>query len=1018
MDNSTSKIAKEFQIATADHIEEIFRSGRQKRVLLADEVGLGKTIMAKEVIDRVRMMRTEVCDDMYRVVYVCSNINIVQQNTMNLGMEQLNISESRLSMQHLVIQEKVAELRAKGKYREDGIYSEGEMPELLIPLTPGTSFSMQQGYGNMNERALMFCMVKRMKLFPSEIEDSVNCFFRNKVKKDNWDGYVKWYLSRVDTCGTDYVEKVRRRLVEGLKFNDLCTQMINFLERGVDSWNEKTSILTKMRMAFAQISIDELEPDLVIMDEFQRFSSLIHESDEGSEQSIITKRFFKTMNDEKSPYILLLSATPYKPYTTLEELNETNVDEHYEDFLKLTEFLFTGNKSKEFKTIWKDYSTKLSKIETDSFDILIASKIKAEKAMYEGMSRTERLKDSLIDMTSYVKENMVDAGDILSYAQMQLVLRDCAERAERLGKRIRYRNVPMDYVKSSPYLLSFMEKYELKKYIMGIYKSARSKQVTLPISNRQQKILLNFDRIYSYKPIDANNTRLKELLHIMLNEKKRSACLMWIPASHPYYLTPSDNVFEQNKDFSKILVFSAWEMVPRMIAFMLSYEAERQTIGQYNSGRKAATYTNDVGATPLRDKSFILKYYNDYLVNLYSAEEHLGQDIASIRHELGTIVTSNIIDSGGIIGDAHVSPEEVVRIAELLDRGERIEGYVSPRVVDILVDMSIASPSIVIIRRLGHVDFISTEGAKSENHTTEDIIERLVSMFNLRQCTGIMNILYPDIDNYWECVIRYCVEGNLQSVIDEYIHMIDEKGSRLPYIAKTIYESLDISPSNLRIDTSESFKDLDKTPRGLRTHYALMFTNKKTDEKNVSRSTDVRQAFNSPFRPFVLSTTSIGQEGLDFHWYCRKIMHWNIPSNPQDMEQREGRINRYKCLSIRRNIAHNYSDIFSWNDMFTRAKEELGNDYGGLVPFWCLPTSSFDNPEMIERIVPMYPLSSDISAYSRMNAVLSLYRLTLGQPRQEELLELFKDLSTEEIEQLLFNLSPIRKRLHSSKTND
>ena len=68
--------------------------------------------MAKEVIDRVRRMRTEVCDDMYRVVYVCSNINIVQQNTMNLGMEQLNISESRLSMQHLVIQEKVAELRA------------------------------------------------------------------------------------------------------------------------------------------------------------------------------------------------------------------------------------------------------------------------------------------------------------------------------------------------------------------------------------------------------------------------------------------------------------------------------------------------------------------------------------------------------------------------------------------------------------------------------------------------------------------------------------------------------------------------------------------------------------------------------------------------------------------------------------------------------------------------------------------------------------------------------------------
>jgi len=36
-------------------------------------------------------------------------------------------------------------------------------------------------------------------------------------------------------------------------------------------------------------------------------------------------------------------------------------------------------------------------------------------------------------------------------------------------------------------------------------------------------------------------------------------------------------------------------------------------------------------------------------------------------------------------------------------------------------------------------------------------------------------------------------------------------------------------------------------------------------------------------------TTSIGQEGLDFHYYCRKIVHWNLPSNPVDLEQREGR---------------------------------------------------------------------------------------------------------------------------------
>lgn len=55
-------------------------------------------------------------------------------------------------------------------------------------------------------------------------------------------------------------------------------------------------------------------------------------------------------------------------------------------------------------------------------------------------------------------------------------------------------------------------------------------------------------------------------------------------------------------------------------------------------------------------------------------------------------------------------------------------------------------------------------------------------------------------------------------------------------------------------------------------------------------------AFNSPMRPFVLATTSIGQEGLDFHNYCRVIMHWNLPSNPIDV----GRILR--TFKIKKNV--------------------------------------------------------------------------------------------------------------------
>ena len=51
----------------------------------------------------------------------------------------------------------------------------------------------------------------------------------------------------------------------------------------------------------------------------------------------------------------------------------------------------------------------------------------------------------------------------------------------------------------------------------------------------------------------------------------------------------------------------------------------------------------------------------------------------------------------------------------------------------------------------------------------------------------------------------------------------------------------------------------------------------------------------------------------------------------------------------------------------------------------------------------------DYDRYRHMKSVLRLYRLTMGQPRQEELLEFFKDMPAEDIDKLLFNLSPIKR---------
>ena len=121
-----------------------------------------------------------------------------------------------------------------------------------------------------------------------------------------------------------------------------------------------------------------------------------------------------------------------------------------------------------------------------------------------------------------------------------------------------------------------------------------------------------------------------------------------------------------------------------------------------------------------------------------------------------------------------------------------------------------------------------------------------------------------------------------------------------------------ISATPYRIHTTDSYCKESGTPMPMRRSFTFDYA-KVVQDKNLKHNGTLQQAFNSPFRPFVLATTSVGQEGLDFHWYTRKIVHWNLPSNPVDMEQREGRINRYKCLAIRRNIAKFFGNEISYS---------------------------------------------------------------------------------------------------------
>lgn len=331
---------------------------------------------------------------------------------------------------------------------------------------------------------------------------------------------------------------------------------------------------------------------------------------------------------------------------------------------------------------------------------------------------------------------------------------------------------------------------------------------------------------------------------------------------------------------------------------------------------------------------------------------------------------------------------------------------------DILAEMAIGSPAMCLyrtFRRIGDTD--------AKQHA-EEVAKELIKMFNNRQGIAAVTTNCKSHSNYFQNVVDYCIMGNLQAVLDEFVHMIDER--RKPdYIVERMIESF-ASAIPQPVNTIQTFGTNKKF--SMRKHFAVDFGSARQTEKDVNSATNIRSAFNSPFRPFVLASTSVGQEGLDFHWYCRKMIHWNLPSNPQSLEQREGRINRYKCLSVRRNIAKLYKDIFNWDDMFVKASLELKGNNPEMIPFWWLPLNDERfkdiDTEKIERIVPMYPMSEDVGKYSRLIKVLSLYRLTMGQPRQEELLQMLEGkVNKNQINKLLFDLCPFNRNKNMSKNN-
>ena len=1024
------KPLKPFQRRTVEHaFHRLFvAKDSTARFLVADEVGLGKTLVARGVVARAVEF---LWDDVKRIdiVYICSNSSIARAN-----LPKLRIGDARHRSFALATRLTMLATQLASRDGQSGLAGNKLN---FVSFTPGTSFNMGHSAGQAQERQVLFHLL--LPCFASRRTALMNLLQGWIVRKDGW----RWRLQN-ESCPIE--PTIRERFVtafgeQGDLQGELRLLFDTWFFRHRQSWPQEAQhrrdrVISQLRRLLADVCVHALEPDLVIVDEFQRFKSLLESRvDRQDTAAELAQKLFGTeAHDGQRVRTLLLSATPYKLYTADAELEH---EDHYEDFLDTSRFLLGDDDARveQIKRRLSRFGTALKRAAIgvqNQADPVQRTKAGVEEALRAIMARTERVAASS-DHDAMVVEHRHHAiptpADVRQYLAADNLFRAVGDHD------------PMPLWKSASYLAHFTQGYRFNERLDDALKQAPDR---VAAALRQYKdAFLDASRVREWAMIDPGSSKLRHMVHELLDSGVWR--LLWMPPTVPYW--PLEGPFHGKQDATKTLLFSAWNVVPDVVSAILSYEAERRMVG----GR-IASYDNPAeqqrpllrltqSATGARSRHRLLLLLLPCLPladQAHPLAAPAGQDRrAWVRSRVEELLSDPTLPNpeDGAIDDRWewaapllFDPELQGLLRTWRDDGslpipnpEVFSAYIDdllsvepvslgrrpPGLAELLTDVALGSPAVLAARCLrspGRLD------AGMRRRLAVRIADAFWSLFNRPAVICLMRQLATgsasrgDEEAYWRLVLRYCRQGNLQAVLDEHWHLLWEQcswseGKSLGEVTESCTCELvqAVHPVRSRVHARffpvRNSAPLKSKVIRFRTVFALRFGHARNEETGYVSQDAVRRAFNSPFRPFVLASTSIGQEGLDFHPWCHRLVHWNLPGNPVDLEQREGRVHRYKGHAVRRNIAAVYAGDVKrdwrlgddlWALIFERAEGEArANGENDLVPLWVAP-----GPHRVQRLVPILPYTSDGDTFARLKRQLAAYRVVFGQPRQEELLTL------------------------------
>lgn len=1070
--NRTIGELTDFQRATVDVVcaRLMQNTDGGHRVLVADEVGLGKTLVARGVIAtfiKSRLLADEGPTAPFRVAYICSNQALAQENLRKLAVFRHDEAEQWVCTPNF---SRLAELGIQQVAPPDTALLE------LCSLTPATSFSLTQGHGNAMERCIIWSAVAADRYISAD--EPLERFFRKDVA-GSWDA-ARRRFSAADLQQTSLAE-FHKRLSATPDLSAAHGTIAQKMRLNIRSWRTLlqsaaavdkaglghqearvvSRVLGRVREMFVECCAQNLQADLFILDEFQRFRDLVSVADDSAgdaprptEQQVIAR---KVLHSGGPSATLLLSATPFKALSHLDEEDEGTA--HSQEFGELLKYL-CRSQAGVVESFQHKREALLNAILTLPGGPLPAGSLNdhakqtLQALLRTFICRTERssvlpdTEQSLRDVPSRFEGPT--AHEIRAFVELDSLARTLHKVSDG-----RAATDVTQFFKAAPWCLSFLGGYQLREQL----KVMRHKPELAQALQKLKEAWIPFEHFNGYRmdvSTSAPSVRFRQLVETAA--PKGAERLLWLPPSLPYYRL--EGPYEGTHGMSKTLLFSSLVLAPRALSSFVSYECERRLLSS-KSRRPAyfASRSEERGPFRLDAKGISVAWGLAYpSVHLSSVtfprqQSTLDEVRATVRSGLVAgfkrmirlfgssavkktvmwyrlapfLIDRDAADAGfsGPFSDWYSAISlsavaagrrtQLERIRQLITASSLDLGKPPSDLLEYLVDLAIAGPGVATRRAFNRV---WPEHAQSQAVLALSVESSvaMVQKMNRMESQRVLRAVFPK-DKPWTAVVKYCAAGNLQAVMDEYFHLLRSSHGEPNEAVQAFKTAVGVGAVTVLAQTRLSDGKAEP-PEEVRfhCHYAVPLGNQRgTDEKGVARITNLRGAFNSPFWPFMLNSTSIGQEGLDFHWYCRRVVHWSLPSNPIDLEQREGRVNRYKSLVVRQRAAQRFAGPLNhgddvWKQVFAAVKGT--GAVSDLIPYWHVPDAS----AQIERVIPLMPFSREVARRHEILRILSLYRLSFGQPRQQELVEelLRRRYSEDDLAEirraLLVELAPIKYR--------